>query len=243
MTYRFAINSILKSLKNKTDDADITEAHALYWIGVVANKYMAKDLEKGKRSGAYLSIFNSVTVHKDENLQQHYIDLPRGLIHIDHDAGVEFITYNRKTCCCSGPAWAQTNFSGTTAGALETLYGDKYTKPTTKNPYYYHVGGSVDGVNVDRLYLDGTWCIHLKDVKIGIYAAVSPKDICDLDDNIPVKSKYDDTILREVMTLGRFMLLIPEERVNDGADGTKPIRSKVPRASRAEITDQEIEKA
>lgn len=241
MTYRFAVYSIQEVLKKTFDDAEITIPHIVYWISIVANKYISRDIEKGKRSGAYLSIFKNVTVHKDNDLGQHYIDMPKGMICVDHEGGVEFMSYNRDTCCCEGPNWAQQNFSITTAGKLEVLYEDEWEKPNPSNPYLYLVGGSIDGVNVDRIYLAGTECIHLRDVMMGIYCGVNPTEVCDLDDNIPIKAKYEDTLIREVLSLGRFMLLVPEDRVNEGSDTSKAPIVQAPRSVPAERTDQNLD--
>jgi hypothetical protein len=239
MTYRFAAYSIQTALKQNFDDALISIPHIIYWISLVANKYAAKDIEKGKRSGGYLSIFKNVTVYKDNYLDQHYIDLPAGVLCLDYDAGVEFITYNRKTCCCEGPAYAQVNFSWTTPGQLINNFGDEWEKPSTTNPYFYQVGQNVDGVNVDRLYFVGTECIHLRDVMMGLYTGVNPAEVCDLDEAIPLKSKYHDTLIREVISLGRFMILVPEDLVNEGADEVQEPPVQVPNAVKYEQTQQQ----
>ena len=239
MTYRQALYSIQTTLKRTFDDAEITEAHILYWISVVANKYISRDIEKkNNRSDVYLSIFAPVTVSLDTTLNQHYIDLPKDLIVLDNDSGVEFVSYNYETCCCKGPSWAQVNFSRTYASELQMIYQDEMEKPSPKQPYFSHISGSVNSLNVDRLYFHGTECINLKEVVLGIYCGVNPKNICALDDEIPLKVRYHETLIREVISLGQFMLLLPEDRINEGRDTSQPSANQLPAAAPAQAADQ-----
>lgn len=223
MTYRQAVYAVLTPLKAVMDDSEITESLALFWVTLSTNKYIASLLKEGDsaRSGQYLSQFYPVKVSKDDKDRQ-YIDIPCAMINVSRDAGIDYMTYNVETCCCEGPQFAQTKFSRTTAGALKSLYEDPHEKPTSTNPYMYIVGGSVNGVPINRIYLLGTECIPLKDVELGLYCSIDPSSVCDLDDNIPVPDEYGQRIIREAIELGRFSHLIPADNRNDGTENINP---------------------
>ena len=73
-------------------------------------------------------------------------------------------------------------------------------------------------MKVNRVYLVGVECIDIKDVEIAIKATVDPKDVCDLDDDIPLQDEFIDELMKEVLSIGRFVMMIPEERENEGSD-------------------------
>ena len=78
---------------------------------------------------------------------------------------------------------------------------------------------------------------------LGIYTGVDPKEICSLDDNLPLKHKYHDQLVREVVTLARFMMLIPEDRVNEGSDEGQAPPVQVPQSVPVEQAQQNIDQA
>ena len=98
---------------------------------------------------------------------------------------------------------------------------DKYTTPSAKNPYFYRVGGKSNGVDVNRVYLLGLECIDVSDLEIAIKSSLNPKDICSLDDELPVPDELIQDLITEVLQLGRFVMMIPEELENTGEDETE----------------------
>lgn len=216
-TYRYVGYDLLTSLNKAFDDADIRLNQVLYWIQVIANRIRADQAQLNK-SGLYTSTFSSVPVLKDSKGRD-YFDLPNQIMELPNEGGVEYITYNEETgCCCEGASFMQVFFQPTNVMTAHRLYGDEYEKPTPSNPYFYRVGHKVDGEQVSRIYLVGVDCIDITDVEIGIKCALDPSNVCDLDDEIPLAPKQIEFLMREVLGLGRFVMMIPEERENDGAD-------------------------
>jgi len=238
-TYRYVAHDIQKSLKKAFDDADVRLAQVVYWIQVVANRIRV-DQEQKTGSGLFVSTFSSVPVSVDEKSRQ-YVDLPKSIMDLPNEGGVEFITYNYDTgCCCSGPNFAHTPFQPTTISKSHRLYMDKYEKPTPKNPYFYRVGDRVDNVNVDRLYFLGTECIILQDVELGLKTSLSPTDICSLDEQVPIPDERVEELMKTVLELGRWVTLMPEERINQGSDESLPNAPQAPIAPPApEYNDQQ----
>ena len=216
MTYRYVVYDLEKTFNSAFDDADITFNQILYWVLVVANR-MRVQQNALTNSDLFTSTFSSVPVHTDIKGRK-YIDLPAQIMDLRNNAAVVYITYNVETCKCEGPTFAQVWFASTNLGAVQHLYLDEYTKPSTKNPYFYRVGDNVDGVAVNRIYFVGLECINVLDVEIAIKTSLNPKTVCDIDADIPLPDEMMQDLMMQVLQLGKFAMLMPEESTNDGQD-------------------------
>lgn len=239
MTYRYVVYDIEKSLKKTFDDADITLTQILYWVMVVANK-IRQQHDASINSDEFVSTFYPIDVKIDEKGRK-YIDLPSSIMSKPNNAGVVYLTYNFDTKCCSGDAFAQVFFQPVNLGAVQHLYLDAYTKPSEKNPYFYRVGDKVNGVDVNRLYLLGIECVDVKDLEIAIKTTLNPKDLCSLDDELPVPDDLIQDLITEVLQLGRFVMMIPEERENTGEDETKMDSYRAPKVPDSQNYQQNTE--
>jgi hypothetical protein len=220
------IFDFLTNFKQKFDDADIRPTQVLFWIQVFVNK-LRTDSYEANNTGSYISTYSSVTVLRD-NKDRPYFDLPVQILDLTNERGINYITYNEETCCCAGPPMSQVFFQPTKVSALNRLYGDEYEKPSTTNPYFYRIGDRHDGVSVNRVYLLGVECIVLKDVEIGILSALDPRDICSYDDEVPLAPDLIEVLQKSLLALGRFVMLVPDERVNDGSDSSKSTTAGAP---------------
>lgn len=229
-TYRYVANDIRTSLNKAFDDADIRITQIIYWIQVVANRIRV-DQNEITESGLFISTFCEVPILLDKKSRQ-YFDLPSAIMDLPNEKGVVYIAYNHETgCCCDGANFAQSYFQPTNVSSLRVLYMDEYTKPAPSNPYFYRIGDKFDGVAVNRIYLVGTECIVVKDVEIAIRCSLDPANVCDLDDQIPVPDERVEELMKAVLDIGRFVLLMPEERINQGSDETsmqQPAPPEVP---------------
>jgi hypothetical protein len=219
MTYRYVVYDLQKSFKASFDDADFTFNQILYWVQAFANKLRVQQ-DRITASGLFTSTYSSIPVKVDLNSRQ-YIDLPTQIMDLPNNGGVIYMTYNVDTCKCSGPTFAQSWFQSTDLEKIQSLYMDEYTKPNTKNPYYYRVSDRVDGVSVNRLYLLGTECIKVEDVEIAIKSSLDPSLVCNIDDNIPLPDEMIPDLMMQVLQLGRFVMLMPNENLNDGQDNSE----------------------
>jgi len=219
MTYRYVIYDLQKSFNAAFDDADFTLNQILYWTMAVANR-MRVQQNSVTNSDLFTSTFSSIPVHVDGNGRP-YIDLPVQIMDLSNLGGIVYVTYNVETCKCEGPSFAQVFFQGINLGSVQNLYLDEYTKPSVKNPYYYRIGHQVDGVGVNRLYLLGTECIKIETVEIALKSTLDPRNLCNLDDNIPIPDELIQDLMMQVLQLGRFVMLMPKENINDGEDGSE----------------------
>lgn len=219
MTYRYVVYDLQKSFNASFDDADFTFNQILYWVQVVANKLRVQH-NRITNSDLFTSTFSSVPVTVDSKGRP-YIDLPTQIMDLPNNSGVVYITYNTDTCKCSGPIFSQIWFQPTEIGRVQHLYLDEYTKPGPKNPYFYRIGDKVDGVSVNRIYLLGVECIPVKDVEIAIKSSLDPSAVCNIDDNISLPDELIGDLVTQVLQLGRFIMMMPSENVNDGQDDSE----------------------
>jgi hypothetical protein len=219
MTYRYVVYDLQKNFNATFDDADFTFNQVLYWVMVVANRTRIQQVI-ATNSDLFTSTFNDVVVHKDVKGRK-YIDLPTQIMDLPNNAGVIYITYNEDTCNCEGPNFAQVWFQPVNIGSIQNLYGDEYTRPSAKNPYFYRVGHEVDGVGVNRLYLLGIECVPVKDVEIAIRSSLDPKKLCNIDEEIPLPDEMIQDLMMQVLQLGRFIMLMPKENINNGEDSSE----------------------
>lgn len=202
---------ILETLKQTFDEKKIEMSHVVYWVQVTANALRVFHYKKHD-TGMFISTFSSVTVQTDTSLKNRkYIALPAVIYDLDDESAVNYITYNFETgCCCSGPSFAQTKFNRTTAQKAEALYYDDDSKPTPANPFFYRIG--------NRLYFLGLECVNVSDVEVALFTALDPSDFCDLDTEVPVPDDLLPHLKQEVLKMGGFVMMVPQERINDGAN-------------------------
>jgi hypothetical protein len=95
-------------------------------------------------------------------------------------------------------------------------------RPSSTNPYFYRIGHKVDGSGVNRLYLLGVECVPVKTVEIAVKSSLDPKKLCNIDEEIPLPDEMVQELVMQVLQLGKFIMMMPKENVNDGADETQP---------------------
>lgn len=220
MTYRYVVYDLQKNFNSTFDDADFTFNQILYWVMVVANRLRVQQT-LANNSDLFTSTFNNIPVLSDSNGRK-YIDMPVQIMDLPNNSGVVYITYNEETCNCEGPTFAQVWFQGVNVGSVQNLYGDEYTRPSSTNPYFYRIGHKVDGAGVNRLYLLGVECVPVKTVEIAVKSSLDPKKLCNIDEEIPLPDEMIQELVMQVLQLGKFIMMMPKENVNDGADETQP---------------------
>lgn len=212
---RHVVDDIAVDLKQVLDDKLVQRSQIAYWVTLVGNRLKSQHI--GKRdSGAFLSVFDEVpvemkTVSKlpNEIKNRKFIRLPKSIYDYDKDKGIEYISYSiedEQPGC--PPPFTNTAFNRTTPSKSERLYFSKYEKPDSFNPYFYRVG--------DYIYFLGIECVDIKSVEIGIYTTLDPITEIDLDAPFDFPEELLIILKRQVLDLGRFVLLMPQERINDG---------------------------
>jgi hypothetical protein len=221
---RTVVDDLLKDFKQQFDDKRLQRAQVAHWIIMIGNRLLSQHISK-RDSGAYLSIYAGVpikvaTANLNPNIikGRKYIELPTCIFDYDKDGGVEYISYymDKQEANCPPPFTRQT-FTRTTPGDVQRIYMSEYEEPKAKNPYWYRAGNNI--------YLLGLECVNPKEIEIGIYSTLKPitDPNIDLDGPFPFPEELLIQLKRQVLDLGRFVMVIPEERVNDGVDTQKPM--------------------
>jgi hypothetical protein len=219
-TWRYVAYDLQKSLKKTFDDSDLTFPQIVYWVMVVANKLRVQHY-LSTNTDLFTSTYSAVPVQKDGKGRK-YIDLPTQMIDLPFQKGIKYISYNIDQDTEEyGYSFAQVFFQPTFTGQVQHLYLDDYTRPSRTNPYFYRIGQDVDGVSVDRLYLLGVETLPIEDVEVAMLSTLNPNHLPNLDDEIPLPDELILDLMTQILNLGRMILMIPEERKNDGSDDTR----------------------
>ena len=212
---RHVVDDIAVDLKQVLDDKIVQRTQIAYWVTLVGNRLKSQHI--GKRdSGSFLSIFDEVPIEvkqlstpPNEIKNRKFIVLPKSIYDYDMDGGIEYISYSiedEQPGC--PPPFTNTIFDRTTPSKSERLYFNAYEKPSSFNPYFYRSG--------DHIYFLGLECVDVKSVEIGIYTTLDPITEIDLDAPFDFPEELLIILKRQVLDLGRFVLLMPTERINDG---------------------------
>jgi len=217
---RYIVDDIAVDLKQVMDDKIVQKSQIAFWVVLVGNRLKAQHI--GKRdSGAFLSTFDEVPVtvvnvskNPNEIKNRKFFRLPKCIYDYDLDAGIEYISYSieEEQPGCP-PPFTNKTFTRTTPSKTERLYFSKYETPNPNNPYFYRVG--------DHIYLLGIECVDIKSIEVGLYTTLDPLTEIDLDAPFDFPEELLIILKRQVLDLGRFALLIPQERTNDGDDGSE----------------------
>ncbi len=237
---RHIVDDIAEDLKQTLDDKTIQNTQIAYWVLLIGNRLLSQHI--GKRdSGSFLSVYDGVPVEKQQTSKlpneikdRKYIRLPRTIYDYDMDGGIEYISYcleEAQEGC--PPPFTNVTFDRTTPGKSQRLYFSKYETPSPSSPYFYVVH--------DYVYLLGIECVDIKSLEIGIYSTLDPITEIDLDAPFPFPDALLIVLKRQVLDLGRFALMIPEEKKNDG---TNQVSGNVPTnklVSVNELSEDQIE--
>lgn len=218
---RTVVDDLEQDFKQMYDDRSISKAQIAHWVIMVGNRLLSQHI--GKRdSGAFLHIYGdipvqveSVITNPNEMPGRKFVKLPDNIFDYTKDGGIEYITYYLGDLQPSEkPPYTYVTFTRTTVPELKRLYMSEFEKPKPENPYYYRAG--------EYIYLLGIECINPKRIEMGIFSTIKPITSASIDLDAPFRFPEELLIIlkRQVLDMGRFVMLIPEDRVNDGKDDT-----------------------
>lgn len=229
-TYRFVANDIRTSLKQMYDDADISITLVVYWMHVFGDRLKKLHIDKYS-SGAYLSRFIGVPIEHDDPDPYPFIIIPQRVYDYDKDKGIGYITYNSSISVGGEPVLGSVEFQRTTPSGLKFLYLREEERPSPDNPYFYRVQ--------DKLYLVGVERINLLTVEVGLYTAFDPSvfnsSTFSLDNIFDFPEHLLPLLRREILEMGRFVLMVPDNVINDGSG--QDTQNQIPSAK---VLDQTI---
>jgi len=210
------IDEITTDLKQTIDDAEISPVAVGFWIITLANDILGKHI--GKRdSGAFMTTWPAVPVIEPIVTSitgivagRKYLLLPATIFDFDKDGAIDYISYISDGSPGCPPEFEFVNFERTTPKEARWLNFHPQTKPSPKRPYFYRTG--------DYFPLLGIENINIQFVEMGIYSTIKPID--EIDPNAPFTFPEEliGILRRQLLDLGRFILVIPSGRTNEGDD-------------------------
>lgn len=213
-TLRQLVNSVEIHLQQTGDDEKIPPNQLVLWGMWLVNKYRSYKYHTTE-SGAYLTIMPSVAVIKasasstDIIAGEKYSTLPNAILDLEGDRGIDYISYARGDYPDNVDLGVIGRFTRTSPQKARRLYYSKYEKPAADNPYWYLHGTYVGYLGIGN--------VNISTVEMGLITSFDPFSAHDIDDELPILSEFGDEIFKDMTELGRFALLIPEERLNQGA--------------------------
>ena len=231
-TYGEVLYDIMTSVKQNYDDSEYTEAHILYLITTSANRLKYQHIfnqvkDNNSISGQYLRVVNGLPIFSGPQSffpgakqNQKYIYLQENIIDLVMERGIEYLSYSQlDPNCCDGPGLLQTKFTRTTPSQAFNLYGDPYTKPSEKNPYFYTVNDKTG--NGVIIYLLGLECSSVEMLDAGVYSYTPAIRVASMDEAIDLPIHLIDVLKYNTIALIRYSMTIPRDSVNDGAYTTQ----------------------
>jgi len=211
--YREIVYDLLKDLKQTYDDSSIVEYSVLWWVSMVANKFLKQHLDNeqgrtGQMPGRFLTVFPETKLLTSSfSHKRKYIQLPGVLLDMDYDRSIAYITYNVQDELI--PGFTQVKFSMITPAHAHLLQASHET-PTPTNPYGYVVA--------DQIFTLGLEAVDVPEVEMGLYLAIDPRKVNDMDAECPLPEHLVSQMKYEIINLGRFVMSVPADKVNDGND-------------------------
>ena len=207
-TLRMVVYDLLNDFKQIYDDAQLTPFKVLYWTLVFADRLRKQHVEKTD-SGAYTVRFDNVPVKVDPVTGRNYFELPAPIYDLAKDGGIDYVSYP-PDMDLSIPMWGSVVFTRTTVPNVMRLYFRDEERPAPNNPYFYRQNKYV--------YLLGVEEINLTKIEVGLKTTLEPASLTtDLDTVFDFPQDLIPVLKRQLLDIGRFVMQIPSDLVNDGA--------------------------
>lgn len=218
-TARELIGSLQIALKKTFDDSEISLAQIAYWVSFFINKYNSLKLTGGADSGMYLSVFSNVpvleaTTNANPNLVagRKYFVLPASILDLPNDGGIVYISYPDFPGACQ-PSYAGVTFDRITPQTARVKYYSPYETPSPDKPCYLVVGNYV--------YLLGIDCVSVPELEVGLHTSFNPLTDCSIDSTLSLDPGLYADVYKNVLDLGRWVMLVPVDYTNDASDDTE----------------------
>lgn len=225
-TYQYLVNSVLESLKESRDDADLKRDVVVFWTQVEINRLRGERFSKRhQQSGQYLTHFYGVSVANDG--VRKYVEMPSGIIDVENDNGIHLVTYHLADYeYCEYPY--DVPFEKTMPAKLWSLLAIPIRNFKPTRPFMAREN--------DKLFLYGIENISVSSVDMWLYTTVDATHKLDLTENVELEDGQISVLLQRVLSLVRFASLFPNDKTNFGSDGNT---QNVPKTALSNTNPQE----
>jgi hypothetical protein len=213
-SYRYYVYAVKEQIKNTGDDSDVSTDMIMFFISVAANFINGRHLGKTQnKSGRFLVAFKNVLLKKHPGSRMS-LQMPSSLVDMENDSAIDAITYCYRDyepdCGPDEPIYV--NFQVMPFSATQITHSNPRRKPSPKNPIASLIGKD--------LIVQGLECYGEVYLDMFLYSAIDPTKLCDLDEEVLVTPTHEQVLITQVMQLLRFGLLVPDDKSNDGSDGS-----------------------
>jgi hypothetical protein len=197
-TIRMVVFDLLGDLKQVYSEASLSPYKIFYWTMVHADRLRKLHVQK-----------IDVVVSVDSATGRNYFELPAAIYDFDGDDGIDYLTYP-PGMNLSLPMFSSITFTRTTPGKAGRLYFRSEEKPSPSNVYFYRQN--------KYIYLLGVEEINLTKIEAGLKTSLAPASLTvDIDQPFDFPQDLIPQLKRQILDMGRFVMQIPADRVNDGA--------------------------
>jgi hypothetical protein len=207
-TIRYVVFNLLNSLRQVYTDAALTPFKVFFWVITLADQLRYQHIVKSD-TGAFTYKFE-VDVEVDPVTGRNFFTLPTGIYDMENDGGITYITYPA-TFDMSLPLFVSTTFTRTAPEKAARLYFRSEEVPTPQNPYFYRMN--------EKIFLLGVEEINLRSIEVGLKTSLGPADLTiDIDTPLDLPAHLLPILERRVLDLGRFVMMVPADKINDGTE-------------------------
>lgn len=210
---RDVVNGLLTDLQQVIKDSKISPVSVAYWVTMLGDRLKSQHIVK-RDTQQFLTIFPDITVQtatdnsvKNAVKGRKYITIPASFYSLDFDKGIDFVSYYNDDPDCR-PEFTYMQMTRTRAQEVYQLYENRHEKPSLKNPYWYIAGNIMAFPGIENTPVNR--------IEMGIYTTFDPVNTVDIDAPFEFPQELMPILQKQVIDLGRFVMMIPKERVSDG---------------------------
>jgi hypothetical protein len=205
-TIRFVVFDLLNDLQQVYKDSKLSPFKVFFWVMTFADRLRYQHVAKSE-TGAFVYKFH-VDIEVDPITGRNFFTLPAAIYDLEDDGGIAYLTYPPEYDL-SLPLFSSVTFTRTTPGKAARLYFRDDERPGPQNPYFYRLN--------DTIWLLGTEEINLLHLEAGLKTSLAVADpLTDIDLPLDLPVHLLPVLKRQILDIGRFVLQIPADRINDG---------------------------
>lgn len=219
--YRDLVLHLSTMLRQTFSDKTISDQSIMFWVIAGVNSIKRDTIERGPKTGSYLSTFTNITSvinYTGSNnflRNRKYIELPANILDLTNDKAIDWINYYPSNDGSKRPIPLERS----TYIEIQEMEHNPHEKPAPDQPYYFRMG--------KLLYTAGLEKYPKVPFDMGLYTSVNPRVTgVDWDDELQLNDEQVGKVISYCVGLGSFILQIPGERREEGADTRQSIPLK-----------------
>jgi len=216
---RSVVDELLISMQQVLKGSKVTPIQMAYWVTVTADRLKSQHLVK-RRTSQFIETFADIPIQlaEDNSVKnaikgRKYAEVPQGFYNFDLDRGINYVAFYNDDPDCR-PEFAYQLMNRTSQVEAHHLYSNKHEMPSVKNAYWYVNGSIMTFLGLEETTVDT--------VEMGIFTTFASVGEIDIDGEFNFPQELMPILQKQVIDLGRFVMMIPKDRLNDGNNDPEP---------------------